>query len=345
MMPRYRNAICIFGKYMQNNLPVMLGPINYPALNDSCEQVRHIKKHFNPKFRKERAKKFIKVDLPNTEEEEKEADEISPDLLRSKLKKFGILPQRHWEERPVYICATPQIFETYVVPEGDGKFSPITTTGAKQKVEFIEKKSKSYLALRKIKSYEDNFTSKGFVEQALNIYKKAHEALVAKDEDQILQYVTENAYPLMVHNLMNKTVVWKFVQSLEPARLVHARVTHMISKENQFAQITVRFHTQQYLCIYDRFGRLLLGSETVNKDVLDYIVFEKHLSNTYGTWRIHGKIIPDWMTSKGSSAKTYILPQKEAEQEQLPTDKAAESVAETVPPEALDKTGNESRIQ
>ncbi|CAK9801048.1 Probable 39S ribosomal protein L45, mitochondrial [Anthophora quadrimaculata] len=341
MMPRYRNAICIFGKYMQNNLPVMLGPINYPALNDSCEQVRHIKKHFDQKFRKERAKKFIKIELPNMEKEQ--SDEMQPDIVRSRLKKLGILPQRHWEERPVFICSTPQIFESYIVPEGDGKFSPITTTGAKQKVEFIEKKSKSYLALRKIKSYEDNFTTKGFLETALNIYKKAHEALATKDEDQILQYVTENAYPLMIHNVANKTVVWKFVRSLEPARLVHARVTHMISKDNNFAQITVRFHTQQYLCIYDRFGRLLLGSETVNKDVLDYIVFEKHLSNTYGTWRIHGKIIPDWMKPEGLPAKTYIMP--ETKKEPLPTDAAAESVAETVPPEALDKIDNESRIK
>lgn len=336
-MPRYRNAICIFGKYMQNNLPVMLGPINYPALNDSCEQVRHIKKHFDQKFRKERAKKFIKVELPNMEREQDE--EIAQDLVRTKLKKLGILPQRHWEERPVFICSTPQIFESYVVPEGDGKFSPITATGAKQKVQFIEKKSKSYLALRRIKSYEDNFTTKGFLEMALNIYKKAHEALVTKDEDQILQYVTDNAYPLMIHNVENKTVVWKFVKSLEPARLVHARVTHMISKDNNFAQITVRFHTQQYLCIYDRFGRLLLGSETVNKDVLDYIVFEKHLSNTYGTWRVHGKIIPDWMKPEGLSAKTYVMPEKEKEPA------AAESVAETVPPEALDKTDSKSRIQ
>ena len=30
------------------------------------------------------------------------------------------------------------------------------------------------------------------------------------------------------------------------------------------------------------------------KDVLEYCVFEKHLSNLYGSWRIHGKIIPEW---------------------------------------------------
>jgi large subunit ribosomal protein L45 len=47
-----------------------------------------------------------------------------------------------------------------------------------------------------------------------------------------------------------------------------------------------------------RFGRLIHGSEAVAKDVLEYCVFEKHLSNVYGTWRLHAKIIPDWMPKR-----------------------------------------------
>lgn len=49
----------------------------------------------------------------------------------------------------------------------------------------------------------------------------------------------------MIHNLMDKTIHWKFLESLEPARVVHARTTDIITKENVFAQLTVRFHTQQ----------------------------------------------------------------------------------------------------
>ena len=71
----------------------------------------------------------------------------------------------------------------------------------------------------------------------------------------------------------------------------------MASKDNMFGQLTVRMHTQQTLAVYDRlnsnltqtfysvffpprFGRLIHGSETVAKDVLEFVVFEKHLSNT-----------------------------------------------------------------
>ncbi|KOX78544.1 putative 39S ribosomal protein L45, mitochondrial [Melipona quadrifasciata] len=331
MMSTYKNVICIYGKYMQNNLPLMLGRINYPVSNDNFQQVRNIKKHWNQKYRKARAQKVIKVKLPKFDE-----NESPTDAFRTKLKEAGLLPQRDWTERPIFISCTPSIFERYIVPEGDGKFSPLTTAGIKQKFEVLEKKSKSFMALRKIKMFEDNYTSETFRDHLSDIYKKAHEALCRKDKDEILQYVTETVYPLLIHNVENKTLVWKFVESLQPPRIVHARVTNIVTKHNEYAQVTVRFHSQQLLCIYDRFGRVLLGSDTIKKDVLDYIVFEKHLANEYGTWRIHGKIIPDWMKPEEVSTFTYRLPKKQ-EEEPSSSDSAVESVAKVVPPETLDK--------
>jgi large subunit ribosomal protein L45 len=73
-------------------------------------------------------------------------------------------------------------------------------------------------------------------------------------------------------------------------------------------QVTVRFHTQQTLAVYDRFGRLMYGSEVVAKDVVEYIVFEKHIADIYGLWRIHEKIIPDWMPPREPGKKTYLKP-------------------------------------
>ena len=54
---------------------------------------------------------------------------------------------------------------------------------------------------------------------------------------------------------------------------------------------------------YFRFGRLIHGSETIAKDVLEYVVFEKHLANVYGVWRMHAKIIPDWMPPRYETNK------------------------------------------
>ena len=63
----------------------------------------------------------------------------------------------------------------------------------------------------------------------------------------------------------------------------------------------------QILAVYDRFGRLLHGNPIVAKDTLEYVVFEKHLSNVYGKWRIHAKIIPDWVEKKSVSKRTYVI--------------------------------------
>ena len=44
------------------------------------------------------------------------------------------------------------------------------------------------------------------------------------------------------------------------------------------------------MAVYDQFGRLMFGSETEPRDVLEYIVFEKHVAEIYGVWRMHDKI-------------------------------------------------------
>lgn len=64
------------------------------------------------------------------------------------------------------------------------------------------------------------------------------------------------------------------------------------------------------------------GSEILAKDVLEYIVFEKHLSNVYGTWRLHDKVIPDWMPLPESPPRTYRA-------EQLPAAPEAPDTATT----------------
>lgn len=48
-----------------------------------------------------------------------------------------------------------------------------------------------------------------------------------------------------MHNLRYKTIHWKFLESIEPPKVVHARCTDVVSKENVFGQITCRFFTKQ----------------------------------------------------------------------------------------------------
>ena len=43
------------------------------------------------------------------------------------------------------------------------------------------------------------------------------------------------------------------------------------------------------MAVYDRFGRLIFGSPDVPRNVLEFVVFERHIVHPYGRWRIHGK--------------------------------------------------------
>ena len=113
-------------------------------------------------------------------------------------------------------------------------------------------KGKTMSSVRKIRSYEPDFDPRTFTEEALEIYIAAHTALANNELDLLHKYATEKAYPEMMNMLKRKTIHWRFIKSLEPASVVHARHSEIVSKDNMFAQVTVRFHTQQQLAVYDR---------------------------------------------------------------------------------------------
>jgi len=272
-------------------------------------------KHWNRLFAKERAKRYLKIDLIDHEFERKRVrDQITPEEMKEKMKKIGIEPSVPYTEKPFYISSTGAILDAYIPAEGDGKASLLSKKGAQEIYDKSKGKGKTMRSVRKIRSYEDDFDPRNFTEEALEIYIAAHNALANGEHELLHKYATEKAYPEMIHMIKRKTIRWNFIKSLEPARVVHARHAEIVSKDNIFGQVTVRFHTQQQLAVYDRFGRLIHGSEAVAKDVLEYVVFEKHLSNIYGMWRLHSKIIPDWLPPKEPGKLTYrVYPEKPKE--------------------------------
>lgn len=130
---------------------------------------------------------------------------MSAEEQRSWYKEMGVQPSRPWDEKPFSFLSTAGVLDQYLPPEGDGKLSPLNTAvrnftllfnysewivchfsemiwlqGAKQKMEWLQKKTKSWKDLRDIRKYEDDFDLyPDFVEKAQDIYIKAHEALAA----------------------------------------------------------------------------------------------------------------------------------------------------------------------
>lgn len=320
-------------RLLQEKITGLLAPT---LVNLNAQIVRHRRtKHWDPKWKFLRRLKVFKIELPKYNEK---IEDLSEEEIRSRLKEQGLQPPRPWVEKQYCISSTGGIFEPYIPPEGDGKVSSITAQGAKQNLQFLEKKTKTMMTVRRIRQFDEDFDSPQFCKDATQIYIKMHELMAEQDKDGLIKYVTERAYPEVIHNIERKTIHWKYIKDIELPRIVHARHTEVVTKENIFAQVTVRLHTQQMLAIYDRFGRLMHGSEILAKDVLEYIVFEKHLSNEYGIWRVHAKIIPTWMPPKEPSKTTF----KQLIQSELDTLDTSVVPHDTNEPSSKENTSSQS---
>ncbi|CAL8288933.1 unnamed protein product [Arctogadus glacialis] len=220
----------------------------------------------------------------------------------------GLVFRQQYVERSINISCTAGIFDPYIPPEGDARLSTLSREGLKQRTEQLRQSAASQLAIRKIKEHDPLFNTKTFPELAQDIFIQAHMALTQFNKEKLHSLVTERCYPEMTRGNRLKTIRWSFVESLEPPRVVHARCPDMVTKTNLYGQVTLRMHSRQILALYDRFGRLLLGSEDEPKDVLEYLVMERHVVNPYGRWRLHGKIVPAWAPPKDPIMKTVLIP-------------------------------------
>ncbi|NWT06029.1 RM45 protein, partial [Mionectes macconnelli] len=219
------------------------------------------------------------------------------------------------------------IIDPYVPPEGDARLSTLSKEGLKQKMDKLKQTAASQLASR---SCPRSISLSTAEDLAFPVFPGAcvspgqagirgGEAswlcssngvcfLCSFNKQKLHSLVTERCYPEMVRGNRYKTIRWRFVESLEPPRVVHVRCDSLVNRGNLYGQVTVRMHTRQILAIYDRFGRLMYGGEEVPKDVLEYVVFERYLVNPYGSWRMHGKIVPEWAPPKDPIVKTVMIP-------------------------------------
>ncbi|XP_006038045.1 39S ribosomal protein L45, mitochondrial isoform X3 [Alligator sinensis] len=232
----------------------------------------------------------------------------TPEEQKEKMRASGIVIPHEKLERSITLACTASIFDPYIPPEGDARLSSLSKETLKQRAVQLKQSTISQLAIRKVKQYDPNFSSKTFPEMAQKIFIEAHDCLTNFNKDKLHSLVTERCYPEMVRGNRYKTIRWSFVESLEPPRTVQIRHFTMMNKDNLYGQVTVRMHTRQTVVIYDQFGRLMYGAEDVPKDVLEYVVFERHLVNPYSSWRLHGKIVPSWAPPKDPIFQTVMIP-------------------------------------
>ncbi|NXB23727.1 RM45 protein, partial [Rhagologus leucostigma] len=200
------------------------------------------------------------------------------------------------------------IMDPYVPPEGDARLTSLSKDGVKQQVQKLRQTAASQLAYVPLVGICGG--KLGFVGETSFLGAEVTGGcfLCSFNKQKLHSLVTERCYADMVRGNRYKTIRWRFVESLEPPRVVHVRCDSIMNRGNLYGQVTVRMHSRQILAIYDRFGRLMYGGEEIPKDVLEYVVFERYLVNPYGTWRMHGKIVPEWAPPKDPIVKTVMIP-------------------------------------
>lgn len=87
-------------------------------------------------YRKARSKKIFKVELPDFK---KMADDktMQPEEYISKLKERGVAPPRKYKEIPIAITTLQGVLDPYVPPEGDGKFSVLSSDVSSKQFQFF----------------------------------------------------------------------------------------------------------------------------------------------------------------------------------------------------------------
>lgn len=61
----------------------------------------------------------------------------------------------------------------------------------------------------------------------------------------VVFYSSNFLFQEMTRGNRYKTIRWRFVESLELPKVVHARCPDMVSKGNLYGQVTVRMHSKQ----------------------------------------------------------------------------------------------------
>lgn len=86
---------------------------------------------------------------------------------------------------------------------------------------------------------------------------------------------------------------WKYHGDVEQPKIVCVRCvgTTGVSKHGfAVGQVTVRMFTKQSMAVYDKKNKLIGGDPNKIHNILEYVVFQKTISDPEDIWRIYGKI-------------------------------------------------------
>ena len=110
-------------------------------------------------WRKARAKKVLKFDLPDFEQIRSDT-KLTPEEYVSKLKEKGIAPPKQYKEKPIVVTTTQGVLDPYVPPEGDGKYSILSKTVSGSIIKVISRLKYLFISILMAGSWTKSTTHK-----------------------------------------------------------------------------------------------------------------------------------------------------------------------------------------
>uniref|UniRef100_A0A1I8G4R5 39S ribosomal protein L39, mitochondrial n=1 Tax=Macrostomum lignano TaxID=282301 RepID=A0A1I8G4R5_9PLAT len=92
----------------------------------------------------------------------------------------------------------------------------------------------------------------------------------------------------MTDDILNRSYRFELLSVVsEPKIMKFAK--QEIGRDLQFVQATVRVHLRQRRAIFDRFGRLILGSWETPRELVEFPVYECNATAEFHQWLLHGR--------------------------------------------------------
>ncbi|CAO3650045.1 unnamed protein product [Cunninghamella blakesleeana] len=152
------------------------------------------------------------------------------------------------------------------------------------------------VGLIKYKSQYEKWNSGKFLTIAEETYKDMNDAFARGDREILEEVCLDAMYSNLKNQLKQRNNVrweWKYHGEVEIPRIVCVRCvgTSGVSKTGfSVGQVTVRMHTKQSMAVFDKKNRLIGGDPNKVHQVLEYVVFQKTISDPEDIWRVYGKI-------------------------------------------------------
>ncbi|KAI9258993.1 hypothetical protein BDA99DRAFT_606192 [Phascolomyces articulosus] len=212
-----------------------------------------------------------------------------------------------WQQQRGYASREPQgkqilirdhgVFANYVPPETAPAISDFARWRL-TKWRNLKNNVQNLLSvgLIKYKSQYEKWDSRKFLEVAEETYKDMNDAFARGDRQMLEEVCLDAMYSTLKNQIKGRGHArweWRYHGEVEQPKIVCVRCvgTTGLSKHGfSVAQATLRMYTKQSMAVYDKKNRLIGGDPNKIHNVLEYVVFQKTISDPEDIWRVYGKV-------------------------------------------------------